>query len=373
VSRLRVGLNLLFLKPAKVGGTEEYVGRIIRSLETEAVDDVELTLFVNRRFRIAHPALAAGHPTVVAPISGDSPPIRIAAESSWLARQTARRPLDLVHHPANTIPQFRTRPAVVTIHDLQPIVRPQDFGRIKGAYLRTRLRPAARESRMVTTPSEYVRRLAIDHFDLDEGRVVVVPAPILSRRAADGDGPPRALGIERPFFLYAAITHPHKNHITLIRAFARVAAIHPAVSMVLTGGPGRGEQAVLDEIGRLALNDRVRRTGWIARGDLDALLRYAAGLTFPSRHEGYGIPLAEAMALDCPVIASNATALPEVLGDAGLLVDPDDIDGWAEAMLRLLEDGALRKTLVAAGRKQVRALSPGETARRLVATYRMTT
>jgi alpha-1,3-rhamnosyl/mannosyltransferase len=85
------------------------------------------------------------------------------------------------------------------------------------------------------------------------------------------------------------------------------------------------------------------------------------------------MPLAEAMALDCPVIASNATALPEVLGDAGLLVDPDDIDGWAEAMLRLLEDEALRKTLVAAGRKQVRALSPVETARRLVATYRMTT
>lgn len=371
MKRVRVGVNLLYLKPGRVGGSEDYVWRLLRALETEAVDDVELTLFVNRRFRAAHPDLAAAHSTVVAPISGDSPPVRIAIESSWLAFQTARRALDVVHHTANTIPQVRARAAVVTIHDLQPIVRPQDFGRIKGAYLRTRLGPAAREARAIVTPSDYVRRLLIDRFGLDGGRVVAVSAPILYRSIPNGDGRPTETKIDGPFFIYAAMTHPHKNHVTLLRSFARVAAVRPEVSLVLTGGRGAREEAVLSEIGRLGLDDRVHRVGRIPRADLDALLGRAVALTFPSRHEGYGLPVAEAMALGCPVIASRTTALPEVVGDAGLLVDPDDADGWMDAMLRLLDDEALRAALIVAGRERVRSLTPAEAARRLVTAYRL--
>jgi len=371
VRRVHVGVNLLYLKPGRVGGSEEYIWRLLRSLETEAVRDVELTLFVNRRFREAHPDLAAAHPTVVAPISGDSPPIRIAVESSWLAFQTARRALDVVHHPANTVPHVRTRPAVVTIHDLQPIVRPQDFGRIKGAYLRTRLGPAAREARVIATPSDYVRRLLIDRFGIDGARVVVVPAPILSRSIASDEVRPPDAGIEPPFFVYPAITHPHKNHVTLLRAFARVAAVRPEVHLVLTGGRGAREEAVLEEIGRLGLDGRVHRAGRIPRPELDALLARAVALTFPSHHEGYGLPVAEAMALGCPVIASRTTALPEVVGDAGLLVDPDDIDGWIDAMLRVLDDDVLRAALIAAGRERVKSLTPAEAARRLVSAYRL--
>jgi alpha-1,3-rhamnosyl/mannosyltransferase len=105
--------------------------------------------------------------------------------------------------------------------------------------------------------------------------------------------------------------------------------------------------------------------------DLDRLLAGAVGLVYPSRFEGYGLPLAEAMALGCPVIASSATALPEVVGDAGLVIGPDDVAGWTAAMLRLLDDETLRSRLVAAGRERVRSLSPGESARRLVAAYRL--
>ncbi|MGH2528465.1 MAG: glycosyltransferase family 4 protein [Actinomycetota bacterium] len=369
--RLHVGVNLLYLKPGRVGGSEEYIWRLLRALETEAIDEVELTLFVNRRFRAAHPDLAGAHSTVVAPISGDSPPVRIVVESSWLAFQTARRALDVVHHVANTIPQVRTRPAVVTIHDLQPIVRPQDFGRIKGAYLRTRLGPAARAASSVATPSDYARRLLIDRFGLDGARVIVVPAPVLHRSIPNGGGRPTDTKMDRPFFVYAAITHPHKNHVTLLRAFARVAAVHPDVSLVLTGGRGPREEAVLTEIARLGLDGRVHRVGRIPRVDLDALLGRAVALTFPSRHEGYGLPVAEAMALGCPVIVSRTTALPEVVGDAGLLVDPDDIDGWIDAMLRVLDDDALRAALIAAGHERVRSLTPAEAARRLVTAYRL--
>jgi glycosyltransferase involved in cell wall biosynthesis len=370
--RLGVGVNLLYLKPGRVGGTEDYVRRLLSALDSDAADDVDLTLFVNRRFTSAHPDLAARHPTVVAPITGDSPPVRIVAESTWLARQTAARPLDLVHHVANTIPQVRTRPAVVSIHDLQPIVRPHDLGRVKSAYLRRRLGPAARRSGAVATLSEYVRRLVIDRFDVDPDRVVVVPAPLVPAEppSADLESAPLAEGVEPPFFVYAAITHPHKNHVTLIRAFAAVTKAHPEATLVLTGGEGTAEEDVRHEIERVGLGQGISRLGRVPRSTLDGLLRRATALAFPSRHEGYGLPAAEAMALGCPVVAADATALPEVVGEAGLLVDPDDVDGWAAAMIQLIEDDELRDRLVTAGRERVRFLTPQETARRMVAAYR---
>jgi glycosyltransferase involved in cell wall biosynthesis len=371
VTRLRVGMNALFLKPGRVGGTEEYVRRLVSALEHAASDEVALTLFVNRRFAASLPESTAAS-RAIAPVSGDSPPIRIAIESTWLAREAVRRSIDVVHHLGNTIPQVRTRPAVVTIHDIQPIVRPGDFGRVKGGYLRGRLRSAALGSRVVMTPSGYVRRQVIERFQVDDARVVVVQAPIEIAPAIDGtEGSPLPDAIQEPFFLYPAITHPHKNHVTLLRAFATVAASDARVSLVFTGGEGAAESTVRHEIRALQLRERVRRLGRITRPDLDRLLRRAVALTFPSRHEGYGLPVAEAMALGCPVIASDATAIPEVVGDAGLLVDPNDVGGWVAAMSSMLGNDDLRATLIVNGRERAASLSPDETARRLVDAYRV--
>jgi glycosyltransferase involved in cell wall biosynthesis len=369
MSRLRVGLNALFLKPGRVGGTEEYVRRLLWALENDDPHEVEVSLFVSRRFAGSLPDRTTAS-IAIAPFSGDSPPIRIAIESTWLVREAGRRSLDVVHHLGNTIPHVRTRPSVVTIHDIQPIVRPGDFGWIKGGYLRTRLRSAALGSRVVMTPSAYVRGQLIDRFGVDEARVVVVQAPIILDQTADGWGSELPEPVRAPFFLYAAITHPHKNHITLLRAFAAVAASDPHVSLVLTGGEGAAEAAVHQEIRARKLQERVHRVGRIPRADLDHLLRRAVALTFPSRHEGYGLPVAEAMALGCPVIASRATALPEIVGEAGLLVDPDDVAGWADAMVSVLGNDDLRVLLAARGRDRVASLSPEETARRLVQAYR---
>jgi alpha-1,3-rhamnosyl/mannosyltransferase len=260
---------------------------------------------------------------------------------------------------------------VVSIHDLQPIVRPHDMGRLKGAYLRRRLAPAARRAAVVATLSEYVRRLVIERFAIDPDRVVVVPAPVRTERPEPSDAATGAGGdIERPFFVYGAITHPHKNHLTLVRALALIAESRPEVSLVLTGGAGAREERLRAEIARLRLDGRVRRLGRIPRLDLDALLGRAVALTFPSRHEGYGLPVAEAMARGCPVIASDVTALPEVVGEAGILVDPDDPEAWAAAMLGLLDDGPRRAALAEAGRRQVQSLTPAHTARRMVDVYR---
>ena len=105
--------------------------------------------------------------------------------------------------------------------------------------------------------------------------------------------------------------------------------------------------------------------------ELEALFHRAVAMVYPSTYEGFGLPLAEAMAVGCPIIASDRSALPEVLGEAGILLEPDDVDGWAEAMRRLLDDEDLRADLIAGGRERARTLSPEEAARRQVAAYRL--
>src|SRR5690606_16446465 len=146
---------------------------------------------------------------------------------------------------------------------------------------------------------------------------------------------------EGPYVVHPAITYPHKNHLVLLEAVSRVPGLHA----VLTGGPAGNEEAVTRRAAAPDLAGRVHRLGRVPRADLDALLAGAVALAFPSRYEGFGVPVLEAMALGCPVAAADATALPEVVGDAGLLVGPDDVAGWAEALGRLSGDAGERRRL----------------------------
>jgi glycosyltransferase involved in cell wall biosynthesis len=369
VTRLRVGANLLWLLPEVAAGAEEFAVRTLRALEAESSDELEITLFTNRRFPTAHPDLVACFATAVAPIDGGSRLARIAIESTWLPREAARRKLDLIHHFNNLIPWVRNRPSVLTIHDLRPLALPGTLGRGHGAYLRSRLRPSVRASAVVTTPSAFVRDTVINLLGADPSRVLVVSAPLFP--SAESGTTLDVAGLDPPFFLYPAATNPHKNHLILLKAFAKVAAARPNTTLVLTGGAGSAEADVAEWVSRLDLGGKVRRLGRVRTAHLDQLVRRATGLVYPSRYEGFGLPLAEAMGAGCPVIASCVSALPEVVGKAGMLVDPDDVNGWAEAMLRLLDDEPLRSSLIAAGLQRAKSLTPTETADRLTAAYRL--
>jgi alpha-1,3-rhamnosyl/mannosyltransferase len=165
---------------------------------------------------------------VVAPIDGGSRAVRIAAESTWLAREASRRDLHLVHHPNDVLPWFRTRPSALTIHDLRSMAGDEVLGGLHAAYLRARVPPSARAAAVVMTPSEYVRRQVLQRFPLDPARVIVVSAPVFPGDAPDtnGPGPPPVPG---RYFVYPAVSDRHKNHPILIEAFARVAATDPDV------------------------------------------------------------------------------------------------------------------------------------------------
>jgi alpha-1,3-rhamnosyl/mannosyltransferase len=371
---LRVGVNLLWLVPGVVGGSEDYTARLLASYaEGRSSRDPALVLYVNRAFRAAHPDLVGAFPTVDAPLDGRHKARRVAVEATWLSRRARRDGVSIVHHMGGNLLRARP-PGIVTIHDLQPLAHPANFSWTKSAYLRATLPRALRRASLVVTLSQHTRHDVAERLGVALDDIVIVPPGVV---VDDQPPDPAALagvraryGLKsRPFFLYPAITYPHKNHVTLVRAFARVAEQHPDVVLVLTGGPAEAEAEVVDEIQRSGHADRILRPGRIPRVDLDLLLAAATALTCPSTYEGFGIPVLEAMSRGCPVVASAATALPEVVDDAGLLVEPHDVDGWADAMDRLLQDRDQTERLVEAGLARARSFSWEASGQALAAAY----
>lgn len=367
---VRVGVNLLWMVHGEVGGSESYTLTHLRALAAHGPDDVEPILFVLPGFGERHPDLAGQFELVEAPVSGSSRPARVAVEATWLARHARGAGVEVLHHPGGTLPVRSGLPAVLTIHDLQWVTFPRYFSRTKLAYLKARVGPSIRRAAVVLVNSQYVRRTVVDYAGVDGHDVKVVPAAVgaLPDVAADLDEVCRRHDLERPFFLYPAITYPHKNHLVLVWALAGLT--DHQVQLVLTGGVASMEATIEAEVSRLGLRDRVRRLGRIPQDELEALYGGATAVLFPSTYEGFGMGVVEAMRRGCPVAAADTTALPEVVGDDGLLLAPGDPGAWAEAMARLLDEPDLREDLGRRGRARVEAFDAREVAETLAAAYR---
>lgn len=362
---MRVGVNLLWMVPGEVGGSESWVAGLLGHL-AEHPPPVEVVAFAPPAVLDAHPYLRAFGVVEAPAWIGPSRPARVAAEATWLAAAARRARVSVLHHPGGTVPPLRLSPAAVTVHDLQPLVHPEHFRWLKRTYLRARLRPSVRAARLVTAVSEWTAAELRARLGVPDARLVVTPPALdVDPPAADVPDLRDRLRLDRPWFVYPAITYPHKDHATVVRALAEV----PDALLVLTGGEGPSEAEVLALARSLGVADRVRRTGRIPFAELDALYRGAVACTFPSRFEAVGLPVLEAMARGCPVVAADATALPSVVGSAGELVAPGDVAAWAGAMRRLLADDGHRAALVEAGRTRVRRWAPEASAAALVAAW----
>ena len=353
----KVGINLLWLVPGVVGGSETYTTRLLSGL-AERSTAFDYTIFALPQFAEAHTDLAKTFKTAYAPVTGQWKSFRVAGENSWLLAQCRRRRIALMHHAGGIVPMLRTHRSILTIHDLQYLYYPEYFTTPKLTYLKSMVPRSAEAARLILTPSEFTRRTVIERLNIDPNFVVVVPHGISPHEHREHMESVRdEYDIRGPFFLYPAITYPHKNHLVLVEAFAQVLEAHPDTTLVLTGAKGSMEVRINSEISQLGIADRVKRLGYIPSGHLDALYREAVAMCFPSRFEGFGAPVLEAMGRACPVIAADATAIPEVVGEAGRLLSPDNADHWAQAMSDLLVDSELRTSLAKAGMERARAFS----------------
>lgn len=278
------------------------------------------------------------------------------------------RPADVIHGTNYTVPPSRL-PRVVTVYDCWFLRNPDqangDVGRA-AKVLRRAVESGAVVHASSQATADSVREL------LGAEQVEVIPlAALPAERAMDRVAPIAEL-VDVPFVLALGTLERRKNLPRLVEAFGRIAAAHPTLRLVLAGADGDDRPQIDLAIDALAANarDRVMLTGRIDPVSKQWLLGAARVLAYPSLDEGFGFPLLEAMQHRVPVVASTAGSIPEVAGDAALLVPADDIDGLAAALERVVSDDLLRARLIAAGDERLTLYSWENTADQLVALYR---
>jgi glycosyltransferase involved in cell wall biosynthesis len=306
---MRVSLSLLTLVPGISGGSETYARELCRALARVGAHDYEAMVP-----RLA-PDAGGGLETVVATgyrASTTTPGRLLAMGRAALRPAALRRQLargDVVHYPLTVPVPAVERPSVLTLLDVQHLDLPQLFSRSERLFRRVAYDRAARRADRVIVISEWVRERVIERLGLDHGRVHAIHLGVDHQRFT-----PSPVVAREPFLLYPARPWPHKNHDRLLEAFARVRQSRSDLRLVLTGvghDPAR-------------LPPGVEARGGVSASELVSLYRRAAALVFPSLYEGFGLPPVEAMACGCPVAASDAGSLPEVVGDAAVLFDPRD-------------------------------------------------
>jgi glycosyltransferase involved in cell wall biosynthesis len=264
----------------------------------------------------------------------------------------------------NTLPEgvLRCRvPQVTVVHDLIPLAFPRDYPR-QQFYFRRLVPAILRESRAVIAVSEATRRAVITAYGLGPERVRAIPNGYDRMKFVPVGPVTDDEGV--PYVLYVGNLLPHKNLPRLIEAVARVAR-QSAVRLVIAGGGTPGRVAELRSLAERA-GTRLELMPYVPQRELAALYRGARLLAMPSLVEGFGLPALEALACGTAVVAGNTSAMSEVVGDAGLLVDPEDTDAIADAILRLLTQDPLRKELIARGLARATEFSWERTARQVL-------
>ena len=325
---------MLWCIPGEVGGSEEYLVRQLSGLA--AVDSpYEITVYAPHGFGSVHSDLAAIHRVIEAPSTCRRREIRIFLEHTWLARQIG--PSKIVHHGGGIVPSRAHRTTLLTVHDVQYLTFPEYFSAHKLKYLQNRVPSSLSRTSAVAVPSSYVAATLVKSFGVSPDKIQKVRHGVsdsLGTLATSEAELRQRFGLGTAEILFMpAITHPHKNHEFLLQLLANKWT-SPNLRLVLAGGEGRSETSVQQRIIELGIGDRVVRIGRVAPNDRDGLIKMSLALVFPSSYEGFGAPVLEAMKLGTPVISSDQTSLPEVIGNAGLVL-PLEIEAWAGAIDQL--------------------------------------
>lgn len=367
---MHVGLNLIYLVPDETGGPEIYARELIPALQ-EVAPEVRFTAFINRE------AAATGGPW--SEMEHVEMPLRAANRVNWvrgeqlmLPRWAQRHGVDLLHSLANTGATWGRFARVTTVHDLLYMMVPDAHFGLRGLGMRVLVPAAARRSDRVIAISKSTRDDVVSRLHVPADRVDVVPQGLgvsATERPLPADEVRRGFELgDRRILLSVSTKRPHKNLVRLLEAHA---AIEPASRplLVIPGYPTPYEEELRRQARDLGIAGDVRFLGWLRPAELEGLYAVAECFVFTSTYEGFGMTVLEAMARGVPVACSNASAIPEVAGDAALLFDPERVEEISTAISSLLRDVALRTRLAEAGRRRAAEFNWERTARGTIESY----
>ena len=356
---------------AKLGGNESYAVNLIEALaEIDGANDY--TLYVTTRE--AHERFNKRWSNFkVRTTLPHTPLIRIPLT---LSAELRKNPVDVLHVQF-TAPPFCPCPTVVSIHDLSFEHLPETFNVRSRTQLRITVRHSAKRAARILTLSEYTREDLIDTYGIGAERITAIPlaAPAHFAPVTDFRELQRVrhnYGIDGDYFLSVGSIQPRKNLVRLVKAYAALRGQDSNAKLpklVLVGKRAWLYDETLRALEAPGVKEAVVLTGYVPDQDLPALYSGALCFIYPSYFEGFGLPPLEAMKCGAPVIVGNRTSLPEVVGDAGVTVDPFDVQAIAAALKRLLHDSDLRRELSVKGLKRAATFDWRETARRTLKVY----
>jgi glycosyltransferase involved in cell wall biosynthesis len=341
-------------------GNESYALNLLRGLATLSDDDTQYGVLTPR------PKALRAAITL---------PPRFEVVRVWPATSALRIPFGMpialaswrsnLLHVTYIAPGRPGCPTVVTVHDLSYLAHPEWLSWRVRLTLNQLVPRSVRAAARVIAISDFTKQDLVQRYGLPAERIVVVPlaAGTDFTPLPDAAARPLPTGIREPFILAVGNLEPRKNLATLIEAFAEMVRQHTFAGQLVIAGKAkyRGEEAA-GAVTRLGLEGRVIFTGFIDDETLRLLYNRATLFAYPSLYEGFGLPLLEAMACGCPVVASNATAIPQTAGDAAILVDPTSVAALAAAMGRVVGDPELVRRMSADGKAQAARFSWTRTA-----------
>jgi len=363
-----VNAHLLSLAESyRSAGINWYIYNLLNYLP-EADRGVDYTILLGDRRYVGAPPLKLRFSRLPTHL----PPVRIFWEQVLQPMLLRQAGVDLVHGTAFVGPLLSACPFVVTVHDLSFLYYPQGFRAVNRSYLRLFSRQSLRRAQRVIAVSASTKRDLIQCYGVPTDRIDVVyngVDPAFQPLPADQVACFRARHrLPDRFVLFVGTLEPRKNVTGLIEAYARLPRGRPP--LMLVGGKGWLYDQIFGRVEALGLGDEVHFVGYVPAEDLPWWYNAAELLVYPSLYEGFGLPPLEAMACGTPVVTSSAASLPEVVGQAGLLVDATNTEILAAAIQRALDDQAWRTEMKVAGPARARFFTWRETAVRTVDSYR---
>ena len=373
---MRIAIDMRWMTPGSAGGLEQQARALVETLI--AIDRVNrYTLIVpsecradfdlrgRRNFRI----VCRNSPAADARRLGRALARRLGAAlggsaarwpDRWALGDLHRLDCELAYSFTGFInPELWELRHVIALPDIQHEFFPEFFSPAVQAERRRLFDQSLGRAAHICAMSEYTRRTLIERLGIPTGRISVTQLaagaayrpPLAGSQAATAETLGRRYGLEpRTYFFFPAHSWHHKNHATAIRALASLRDRFGVTMTLACAGSAREAQPELERLtGELGLTKQVRFLGYVEHADMPRLYQGAAALVFPSRFEGFGMPVLEAMACGTPVICADATSLPEVAGEAALCLPPLDVEGWADAMHRIVTDDGLRQRLIERG------------------------